>query len=288
LQFWVIQTVNAIAFGSLLFLLASGFSLIFGLMRVTNLTHAAYFMLGAYVGYEVIQLTGSFILGILVAAIFTAFIGIMKYRLFLYRFHGKPFNQVLLCLGFLFVIDDLMLVFFGGIPQSISVPTILSSSIPIYGVLFPIYRLFLILIGIIIAVLLYLLVEKTKLGSIIRAGVDDEEIVRAMGINIDLVFLVVFGLGTFLAATGGVLGTPIIGMEPRMSFMILPLALVVVIVGGLGNLKGAYFGSIIVAFIDNFGRALFPDLSYFVLFLPMALILTFKPSGLFGGERSIL
>jgi len=287
MQFWVIQTVNAVAYGSLLFLIASGFSLIFGLMNITNLTHAAYYMLGSYLGFAVANYIGNFFLAILVAGVVIAVIGVVNYRLFLSNLQGQQLSQVLLSLGLLFVLDDVMLFIFGGYPQQITPPQILSGSIPLMGVTFPIYRLFLIGVGMISALGLYLMVEKTKMGSIIRAGVDDEETTRAMGVNINQAFVGVYALGTFLAAAGGVMGGPILGMEPRMSFVILPLALVVVIIGGLGNLRGAFFGSIIVAMLDNFGRALIPDLSYFTLFLPMALILTFKPSGLFGSVKVV-
>lgn len=287
MDFWLIQTINAIAFGSLLFLVASGFSLIFGLMKITNLTHAAFYMLGSYLGFTVVKYLHSFSLAIVIAGLITSCVGVLVFRYFLFKLHGQQLSQVLLCLGFLFVLDDLMLVLFGGVPQQIATPELLSGSIAFLGISFPLYRLFLIVVGVVTMTLLHLMVEKTKMGSIIRAGVDDEETTRAMGIDINKAFIGVYALGTFLAAMGGVLGGPILGMEPRMSFVILPLALVVVIIGGLGNLRGAFFGSIIVAVLDNFGRALFPDLSYFTLFLPMAIILTFKPSGLFGGERAV-
>ncbi len=285
MYFWVLQSINAFAFGSLLFLIASGFSLIFGLMDVVNLTHAIFYMMGSYVGFFIFAHTGSFLLAIIGAGLVVALIGAIKYRFFLLKLHGKSLNQVLLCLGFLFVFDDLLLIVFGGDPLILDVPSYLQGMINFGGIYFPNYRLFLIGVGVITILFLHYFIEKTKVGSLIRAGVDDEEMVRAMGININLIFLGVYSLGVFLAAAGGVFGGVILGMRPRMAFEILPLALVVVIIGGKGNIKGAYFGSIVVAFMDNFGRALFPQLSYFTLFLPMVLILTFKPEGLFSNNK---
>lgn len=286
MYFWVFQSINAIAFGSLLFMIASGFSLIFGLMDIVNLTHAIFYMMGSYIGYTVFVHTGSFFLAIITAGVVVSLIGGLKYRFFLQNLHGKPLNQVLLCLGFLFVFDDLLLIIFGGDSLIIDIPDMLRGATTIGNIYFPNYRLFLILIGLVLIIILHFLIEKTKIGSLIRAGVDDEEMVRAMGININRIFLLVYILGIFLAAMGGVFGGVILGMQPRMAFSVLPLALVVVIIGGKGNIKGAYFGSIVVAFLDNFGRALFPELSYFTLFLPMVLILTFKPEGLFGKSNS--
>ncbi|MGB9867093.1 MAG: branched-chain amino acid ABC transporter permease [Bacillota bacterium] len=287
MQFLLLQTINSIALGSLLFLLASGFSLIFGLMRITNFTHAAFYMIGSYVGFAVMSRTSSFLMAVLVATLVTPVVGYGIFRWFLFRLWGQPFSQVLLCLGFLFVIDDLLLYVFGGVPRTIALPSLLSGTVSIAGAGFPTYRLFLIALGAVVAIFLHLLVERTKIGSLIRAGVDDQETTRALGVNINRVFVTTYLLGSALAGMAGALGGPILGMEPRMCFAILPLALAVVIIGGLGSLKGAFWGSIIVGFVDNFGRAFFPDFSYFALFLPMAVILTFRPSGLFGGERMV-
>lgn len=285
MNFLVFQSINALAFGSLLFMIASGFSLIFGLMDIVNLTHAIFYMMGSYIGYTVFVHTGSFFLAIITAGVIVSLIGGMKYRFFLQGLHGQSLRQVLLCLGFLFVFDDLLLIIFGGNPFIINTPSKLRGATVIGGVFFSNYRLFLIIAGIVLVIIMYLLIEKTKIGSLIRAGVDDEEMVRAMGIDINKIFLFVYMMGVFFAAIGGVFGGVILGMEPRMAFSILPLALVVVIIGGKGNIMGAYFGSIVVAFIDNFGRALLPEFSYFTLFLPMVLILTFKPEGLFGRSK---
>ena len=282
----ILLLVNSIAYGSLLFLIASGFSLIFGLMKMTNMTHSVFFMMGMYIGYTVIaNWGGSFPLAILVAGVAVSVVGFLVFKFFLLKLQGKQQSQVLLCLGFLFFFDDLLLVIFGGNPQTIPVPKIFDISFPFADVTFPVYRLFLIAVGIVCAVALYLIVEKTKLGCLVRAGVDDAETVQALGVNIKNLFIIVFIGGTFLAAAGGVLGGPFLGMEPRFCFVIMPLSLAIVIIGGLGNLKGAFFGSMIVATLDTLGRAYFPDFSYFTLFLPMALILIFKPDGLFSSGK---
>ena len=287
LSFVLIQVINSVAYGSLLFLIASGFSLIFGLMKITNMTHAVFYMMGSYIGMRIVTMTGNFGLAMLVSGIIVSIVGFLVFKFFLFRLQGNAQSQVLLCIGFLFFFDDLLLVIFTGNPMQIPVPKILDFSITFFGMYFPMYRIFLIAVGIIIAVALVLIVDKTKLGCLVRAGVDDEETVRAIGIDINKLFVIVYIGGTFLAAIGGVLGGPFLGMEPRMCFTIMPLALAVVIIGGLGDLKGAFFGSMVVGLLDTFGRAYFPDFSYFTLFLPMALVLAFKPNGLFSSGKVV-
>ncbi|MEW5783958.1 MAG: branched-chain amino acid ABC transporter permease [Bacillota bacterium] len=282
MSFWVIQTVNGLAFASLLFLLSIGFTLIFGLMRIIKLTHGSYYLIGSYMSLTVMSRTGNFLLALLVGGLTVTALGIIQEKTLLRRFHGKSYSQVLLTLGLWFIFDDLLLVIFGGYPYRIPPPAILSGAMTMLDVTFPKYRLFLVAVGVVVAVLIWLIIEKTKIGAIIRAGADNEEIARAMGINVDKAFIFAFALGSFLAGAAGVFGGPMLGVEPALSGIILPLALVVVIVGGLGSLKGALVGSLFVGLMDNFGRALFPELSYFTLFLPMAIILAFRPQGLFG------
>ena len=285
MQFFVMQILNSISYGSLLFMIASGFSLIFGLMRITNMTHVVFFMMGAYFSYFVYGKTGSFLLGLLAAAVATSLIGFIVFRFFLFRLQGQGQSQVLLCLGFLFFFDDALLAVFGGYPQLTQTPKALEGSVKLMGLQFPTYRLMLIAVGILIAVVLNLVVNKTKLGALVRSGVDDQETVRAMGVDINKLFVLVYVGGTFLAAVGGGLGGVVLGMEPKMCFNLLPIALAVVIIGGLGDLNGAFYSSMIVAALDNFGKVLFPALSYFTIFLPMAIILVFKPEGLFARRK---
>lgn len=278
----MVQVLNSLSYGALLFTIASGFSLIFGLMKITNMTHVVFYMMGSYLGYWIFEATGSFILACIGASIITGVAGFIVYRGFLFRLQGDGMRQVLCCLGFLFFFDDLLLAVFGGYPLLISSPAPFNVSVEIFGSKFPSYRLLLIVLGFVIEIALETVVNKTKLGALIRSGVDDEETTRAMGVNIHRLFIMVFVGGTALAAFGGVLGAPILGMEPRMCFTLLPLALAIVIVGGRGDLRGTYVASMLIATIDNFGKIFFPELSYFTIFLPMALILVYKPDGLFS------
>jgi branched-chain amino acid transport system permease protein len=202
--------------------------------------------------------------------------------LFLRRFYLKELQQVLLTFGFVFVIGDLCLWIWGGDPFSLPKPALFRGSIWLGNVVFPTYRLMVVLVGVILAVGLWIFQEKTKYGAIVRAGVDDEEMLRGAGINIQMVFSGVFGLGALLAGIGGIIGGPFLGIYPGADLEILMLAVVVVIIGGVGSLKGAFLGSLFVGFVDNFGKALFPEISMFTIFAPMAVILAIKPTGIFG------
>ncbi|MFQ5852503.1 MAG: branched-chain amino acid ABC transporter permease [Candidatus Binatia bacterium] len=282
MTFWIIQALNGISFGMLLFLLAAGFSLIFGLMKILNLAHGSYYLLGAYIGLTVIRYTNNFFLAILAGALTGAVVGILMQRFFLHRVLHDELAQVLLTFGFLFIIADAALWTWGGIPQVLPEPPFFSSSIHYGTIVFPTYRLLVILVGLAVAGGLWIFQERTKMGAMVRAGVDDEEMARGLGINVPLLFTAVFALGASLAAFGGVMGGPFVGVYPGVDFEVLLLALVVVIIGGLGSLRGAFTGGLAVGLIDNFGKALFPELALFTIFAPMAIILALKPTGLFG------
>jgi branched-chain amino acid transport system permease protein len=280
--FWTTQLLNGISFGMLLFLLAAGLSLIYGLMRILNLAHGSYYLLGGYVGLTVVRITGSFVLAALAGAVIVALLGIVMERFFLRRFPKQELPQVLLTFGFLFIIADLSLWIWGGNPQTLPKPDLFSSSIWLGSIVFPSYRLFVIVTGVVIGIALWWLQEKSRLGAMIRAAVDDEEMARGVGINVSLLSTAVFAFGAFLAALGGILGGPFVGVYPGADFEVLLLAFVVTIVGGLGSLKGAFVGGLLVGLLDNFGKALFPELALFTIFAPMAIILAMRPTGLFG------
>jgi branched-chain amino acid transport system permease protein len=284
MTFWFVQTLNGISYGMLLFLLAAGLSLIFGLMKVLNLTHGSFYLLGGYFGLAVIHKTGSFVLAVLAASVAVAGIGIVMERFFLRRFHLEELPQALVTFGFLFIFSDLTTVIWGGDPQTMPKPDIFSGSVQLGAFYYPTYRLFIIGFGLVVAVLLWWLQDGTRIGAMVRASVDDEEVARALGINVSLLFTLVFALGAFLAALGGVMGGPIVGMYPGADFQVLLLGFVVVIIGGLGSLKGALIGGLIVGLLDNFGKVFFPELALFTIFAPMVLILAVRPSGLFGRE----
>ena len=282
-EFWVAQAFNGISYGALLFLLASGLSLIFGVMHIVNLAHGSYFMLGGYVGLSVVWRTGSFLAALACGALAIALVGVGMERLFLRRLPAsQTLGQVLMTIGFALIFQDLALLIWGGDPYTIPTPPLLSGTVRVGGLLFPTYRIFIVVVALVIGALLWLALEGTRTGAIIRAAVDDAEMAQGVGINVPRVSLLVFGLGAGLAALGGVIGGAFLGIYPGADFEVLPYAFVVVIVGGLGSLHGAMVGSLLVGLLDNFGKALFPELSYFTLFAPMALILALRPTGLFG------
>jgi branched-chain amino acid transport system permease protein len=284
MTFWFVQTLNGISYGMLLFLLAAGLSLIYGLMKILNLTHGSFYLLGGYIGLVVVHKTGSFILAALVGSAAIAVIGIVMERFFLRRFHLQELPQALLTFGFLFIFSDLATVIWGGNPETMPKPPLFSGSVQIGGFYYPSYRLFIIGFGLAVGALLWWLQDGTRVGAMVRASVDDEEVARALGINVSLLFTLVFALGAFLAALGGVMGGPIVGVYPGADFEVLLLGFVVVIIGGLGSLKGALVGGLFVGLLDNFGKVLFPELALFTIFAPMALILAVRPVGLFGRE----
>jgi branched-chain amino acid transport system permease protein len=282
---WIIHTLNGIAFSMLLFLLASGMTLIFGLMRIINLSHGGYYLLGVYIGFSVMARTGSFLLAGVASCIAVGLIGIVMERFFLRGLHHQPMPQCLLTIGFTLVFADVALWIWGGEQCFIMKPAALTAPVFIGGLGFPSYRLFILIMGFLIAGLLFWFQEKTRVGAMVRAAVNDEEIARALGINVDNLFLMVFGLGAFLAGLGGVLGGPFIGAYPGVDFEILLLALVVTIVGGLGSLKGALVGSLVIGLIDNYGKIFFPELAQVSIYAPMVIILALRPSGLFGSKE---
>jgi len=302
LQYWIVQTLNSLALGGLLFLLAAGFSLIFGLMRIANLTHGALYMLGAYVGAAIINGTlaaripysqeslslsipealRNLWLAALLGGLLVALLGGLFERFILRKLAGNELGQVLVTLGVAFIIADLCLYLWGGDPIPVATPPALQPPLRVAGFIFPAYRLAVVGIAVVTALALYFLMERTRLGAMIRAGVDDMHMARAVGIPVSKLFTTVFCLGAFLAGAGGIIGGPIMSAYPGLDADMLPLALIVVILGGVGSLVGAFVGSFIVGFIYTFGIALAPDLAYVILFLPMIVVIAFRPRGLFG------
>ena len=282
LAFWLIQSLNSLSLGGLLFLLSAGFSLIFGLMRIANLSHGAYFMFGAYVGLSVLRAGYPFGVAMVAAGLAVALLGGLIERFVIRRLSGNPLAQVLATLGIAFIIADGCLLLWTGDPQQLPSPEYLQGVFRIDEVAFPKYRVAVVGVAIVFAIALWLLLEKTRIGAMIRAGVDDMEMARGVGIPVSALFTMVFCLGSFLAGVGGVLGGPILSVYPGLDTDMLPLALVVVILGGVGSLGGAFVGSFIIGFIYTFGQTLFPDLAYMILFLPMIIVLAIRPRGLFG------
>lgn len=277
-----VQLLNGITFAALLFLVSSGFTLIFGLMRIANLAHGAFYLVGGYIGYSVGLSTGNFFLAIVVGALATGVLGLLVERGILRLVRNQELPEVLITIGIAFILADLSLVAWGGNPVSVPTTGLLQSSVTIGSITYPNLRLFVLALGILIAIALWLFTTYTRVGAIVRAGVDDSEMVAGLGINIKAVFTGVFFLGAILAGIGGVVGGTFLSLYPGADTEILLYGLAVVIIGGLGSLPGAIIGSLLIGIIDTFGRSYFPDLSYFTIFGPMALMLALRPQGLFG------
>jgi branched-chain amino acid transport system permease protein len=280
----IIQALNGICFSTLLFLLAAGLSVAQGLMGIINLAHGSFYMIGGYIGLSVYRWTGNIAIGVMVAAIGVLLVGIGVERALLRHFYRQHLEQVLVTFGLVYIFMDLAKSIWGKDPHAIPAPTFLSSSIKIMGAPFPLYRLSLIVIGILVATSLWLLQDKTRYGAVLRAGVDNKEMASGLGINIPLIFTAVFGLSAFMAGFGGVLGGPIIGVYPGQDLQILVYALIVVVIGGLGSLQGAMVGSLLVGMVDSFGKAFFPGIAMFIMYGVMAIVLALRPSGLLGRE----
>lgn len=276
------QALNGLSFGALLFLLASGLTLVFGLMRIVNLAHGAFYMLGGYIGVVVAGITGNLLVAAVAAALAVGVTALVV-EIGLLRFvRGQELPEVLLTVGVSFVIADLCLAIFGGDPQTLPISAMVGGSLTIGNLTYPWYRIFVMGVALVIGIALALVQSRTRVGAIVRAGVDDREIIAAMGVNIRWVFTGMFVVGAALAAIGGTIGAGMISIRPGIQDEVLLYALVVVIIGGLGSIPGAAVGSILIGLIDAFAKAWIPDLAYFTIFAPMALVLVLRPTGLFG------
>ncbi len=274
--------LNGLTFAALLFLVAAGFTLIFGLLRIVNLAHGAIYLAGGYMGYSAAVLSGSFALGVLGAMAGAAALGLVLDHGLLGFVRGFELRQVLLTLGVALVIDDLCLVTWGGDTLSVPIPPVLSGAAHFAGVYYPRFRLFVLALGVVVFCGLWLLLHRTRLGALIRAGVDDTETISAMGVDIQRIFLITFLLGAALAGLGGVVGGAFLTLYPGADSEILVFSLAVVVIGGRGSLAGAAVGALLVGLLNAIGQVMFPELDYFVIFGPMAAILAFRPLGLFG------
>jgi len=278
-----------ISFGCILFLLGTGLSLTMGLMRIVNLSHGALYMVGGYTGLAVAKLTENlvgrnlcFVLGILAGGICAGLLGLILETGFLRRLYKRELDQVLLTIGFVYILTNLVQWVWGPVPQSGVVPSILSGSIPLGGVTFPVFRLAIIAFGLVAAAGLWLFQERTRIGAIVRAGMDNKEMAMSLGINLKMVFTGVFALGAFIAGFCGLIGAPLLGINLGIGWDALLLAMIVVIVGGTGSVQGALVGGLVIGLIDAYGKAFFPELAYFTMYIVLIIILLFRPSGLMG------
>lgn len=274
--------LNGLTFAALLFTVASGFTLIFGLLRIVNLAHGALYLFGGLVGYSAAQASGSFAVGVIAAMGFSALLGAALDRGLLRFVRGYELRQVLLTLGVAFILNDLALVIWGGDTLTVPMPEALQGAFNIGTLYYPKFRLFVLALGILVFAGLWLLLNRTRLGALIRAGVDDPETIEALGIDIRRIFLLTFMLGAALAGLGGAIGGAFLTLYPSADSEILVFSLAVVIIGGRGSLAGAAVGALLVGLLNAFGQVMFPELAYFAIFGPMALLLAFRPLGLFG------
>ena len=277
------KLANGLTFAGLLFMIASGFTLIFGLMRVVNMAHAVFYILAGYVAWTVQEAGSSWIIAIIAGTVAVAFTALLV-ELLVRRVKGD-LPQTLLTLGIGIVIADLSLWYWGGGPRTIDAPDLLRQPVTIAGFTYPGYRYFVLILALLVGLGLWLLLTRTQIGRIIRAGVDNRPMVSALGINIDRLFSLVFVLGGSLTGLAGAIGGSYLAIGPGKDLEILLFALVVVIIGGLGSVPGSAVGAIIVGLVDSFGRSYFSELAIFLLSGTLLVILGFRPEGLFGKKE---
>lgn len=282
----LMSVLNGLTLAALLFITASGLTLSFSLMRVVNLTHGAFYLAGGFVGLSVLKVSGSWMLAVMMGGLCMVTLALIEERFLLRWARGNDLIETLISLSVAIIIGDLVLVIWGGYPRNINIPKALGGAvqIPIIGLNYPLYRIFTLSLAIFIICSLWLFLKKTNLGITIRAGVDNFQMVAALGINVRRLFTIVFGLSGFLAGVAGVVGGTSMMLVVGEDWRILTLTLIVIIIGGMGSLGGTIIGALITGLIYSFSTAFIPEFSLFVLFLPVALILSIRPRGLFGKE----
>ena len=280
---FLIQLLNSVQYGLLLFMLAAGLTLIFGIMGVVNLAHGSFYMLGAYLAYSLSGLFGSLTLAILVGILLSVIFGLaLEWLLFRHFYERDHLDQVLLTFGLIYIFEELRSMLWGDDVHGVTIPDVLSASIPLTENLsYPVYRLFMSGVCIAIALGLYWLIAKTRLGMKIRAGAFNRDMTEALGINIKLIHAVVFALGVALAAVAGMIASPIASVYPNMGSQVLIMCFVVVVIGGIGSVRGALISALLVGLVDTFGKVLLPAVSGMLVYMLMAVVLLWKPEGLF-------
>jgi len=281
---FLIQVLNGIQYGFMLFLVASGLTLVFGIMGIINLAHGAFYMIGAYIVYWIAGIVGNLFLAIALGLPAVVALGFVIERLAIgFLYERDHLYQVLLTYGLILILNELQRILWGTDFHSVPVPSMLAGGIPLTeNQDYPIYRLFISVVCMGLAAGLYLMISKTKLGMMIRAGASNREMTQVLGIGIGTIFSVVFGLGVALAAFSGMIGAPVSAVYPGMGDQILIISFVVVVVGGIGSIKGAFVGAMLIGLADTFGKVLLPELASMVIYLVMAVVLLWRPQGLFG------
>ena len=279
---FLIQTLNSLQYGLLLFLVASGLTLVFGIMGIINLAHGSFYMIGAYLAFVLTSATGSLVmaiaLGIPLALAFGAF---LEWALFAHLYKRDHLEQVLLTYGLILIFEQLRSLLVGDDVHGVAIPAFLDASIQLTDVMsYPVYRLAISAVCIVLAIALYFVIQRTRLGMMIRAGNDDRTMVESLGININMIYRIVFALGVALAALAGMLASPISSVFPNMGSHVLIISFVIVVIGGIGSVWGALVAALIVGFADTFGKVLVPELSGIVVYVVMAVVLLWRPEGI--------
>lgn len=283
MDWFVINLLNGVSYGMILFLIASGMSIVMGAMGITNLAHGVIYMVGAYVGWTVaVKWGATFGVGLLAGGLSAGLVGLAIERGLLRRLYKQPNEQVLLTFGFVYILTNLCLWIWSGWPRMPFTAEFLKGSFEIMGRAYPKARVAVILIGLILGVGLWWLQDRTRMGAIVRAGMDDKETTMGLGINLERAFAIIFFIASFIAGAAGVIGAQLLGVRTSLGLEVLLLALIVLIVGGVGSIQGALLGGILIGVIDSFGRAVFPQMAMFTMYLTMIVVLIVRPAGLLG------
>jgi branched-chain amino acid transport system permease protein len=280
---FLIQLLNGVQYGLLLFMLAAGLTLIFGIMGIVNLAHGSFYMLGAYLAWSLSSLTGSFTLAIVLGAVLSVAFGLVLERLLFRHFYDRDhLDHVLLTFGLIYIFEETRSILWGDDVHGVTVPELLGASVPLTDNLsYPVYRLFMSGVCVALALGLYLLISKTRLGMKIRAGAFNREMTEALGVNIKLIYAVVFAIGVAMATIAGMIASPISSVYPNMGSQVLIMCFVVVVIGGIGSVRGALISALLVGLVDTFGKVLLPHLAGMLVYMLMAAVLLWKPEGLF-------
>ncbi len=283
LENFLIQLLNSVQYGLLLFMLAAGLTLIFGIMGVVNLAHGSFYMVGAYLAWWLSSKLGSLALAIVAGAVLAVILGLLLEKLlFRHFYHRDHLDQVLLTFGLIYIFEESRSLLWGDDVHGVDIPSQLAASIPLTDTLsYPVYRLFMSGVCIALAIGLYLLISRTRLGMKIRAGAFNRDMTEALGINIRRIHAIVFALGVGLATVAGMIAAPISSVYPNMGSQVLIMCFVVVVIGGIGSVRGALISALLVGLVDTFGKVLVPALSGMLVYMLMAAVLLWKPEGLF-------
>lgn len=280
--FWVVQILHGLQFSMLLFLLSVGLTVIFGLLHFVNLAHGALYALGAYFGYTAASITGSYWAGFVFAPLALMVVGFFLYYGLIRRMRqASAMNQVLITFGLIFVFLDIFRIFWGDVALGVEAPEMFSGPVEFLGITYSAYRLFIIALGLAVMLVLHLILSRTQIGAMIRAGVDNEHMAACLGINVERVFFTVFCIGCALAGLAGVVAAPVLSVTPDMGTGILIPTLIVVVIGGLGSLRGAIVGSLLVGFIQTIGAVIAPQVASVLVYVMLAAVLIVRPAGLF-------